>query len=79
MGSHGSFPDVTHRHMSSLLTKELPDVMEGCQGTLPSGEKTQGQPAPDLGCRRAVGQGHTVPQIDQGLQSDLGSVRTLKQ
>lgn len=35
----------TYRHVSPLLTEELPDVIEGCQGTLPSGEKTQSEPS----------------------------------
>lgn len=34
----------THRHMSALLTEKLPDITEGRQRTLPSGEKTQSQP-----------------------------------
>lgn len=36
----------THRHMSPLLIKEVPDVPEGCQSALPSREKTRCQPAP---------------------------------
>lgn len=35
----------TYRHMSPLLTEELPDITEGCQSTLPSGEKTQSEPS----------------------------------
>lgn len=35
----------THRHMSPLLTEELPDITEGCQGALPSGERTQSEPS----------------------------------
>lgn len=49
MGSHITprcRQGITHRHMSPLLTKEPPDVTEGCQGTLPLKEKTQHQPAP---------------------------------
>ncbi|KAK2091084.1 hypothetical protein P7K49_030368, partial [Saguinus oedipus] len=45
--------------MSPLLTKEPPDITEGCQGTLPSREKTQGQPSTRTWLQEG-GQGHTT-------------------
>lgn len=43
--------------MSPLLTEELPDVTEGCQGTLSSGGKTQSE----LTVRHL-----TLPQMGEG-------------
>ena len=55
----------THRHVSPLLTKEPPNVSEGCQRALPSEKNTPFSQEP-AGCCRAVGQGHMLCQPGEG-------------